>query len=268
MKLSEKVAVVSIGEKKFAMVPVADMRVDKAYQRTLKKRVKKMAARWDYNKCDVLVTSFRDDAFYIVDGQHRYEAAKMNGVQYLACQVLEGMNQVEEAQRYLSQNTESCTLTPYDMWNANLLVGDPIDCTVNKLCKEYNVKVMGCFGTKGASVLGSLTEARNIVKTSGAAGLRWILEVLNDAKWGEVKRGHNSHIMRALRRFYVTHKHEIFRYTDRVKCILHMNDPVKFQSKAVAMFPEVDVATALSRYVDFVVTGEPSEAEQAETKAA
>ena len=47
-----------------------------------------------------------------------------------------------------------------------------------------------------------------------------------------------------------------------------MNDPIKFQSKAVAMFPEVDVATALSRYVDFIVTGEPSEAEQAETKVA
>jgi len=34
------------------------------------------------------------------------------------------------------------------------------------------------------------------------------------------------------------------------------------------MFPKIGVATALPRYVDFIVTGEPSEVEQAETKEA
>lgn len=47
-----------------------------------------------------------------------------------------------------------------------------------------------------------------------------------------------------------------------------MNDPIKFRSKTVAMFPKIGVATALSRYVDCVVTGKPSEAKQAETKEA
>lgn len=268
MKLSEIVGLITLGAKGFAMVPVSKMRVDHAYQRVLKARVKKMIARWDYNKCDVLIVSFRDGYFYVVDGQHRYEAAKANGVEFLACQILEEMTQIDEAKCFLAQNTEACSLTPYDTWNANLLIGDIVDCTIDKVCREYNVTVQGNRGVKQAAILGSLTEARIIVKQHGADGLRWILNVLDAAKWDEQRRGHGTNIMRGLKNFYGSHKENLFAYTDRVKCLLFKNSPQKFQAKAIAMFPENEAVVAISRYLDFMVTGEPSENVSAEENAA
>lgn len=259
MKLSEMVSLVSIGEKKFAMVPVDKMRVDKMYQRVLHSRVKKMADHWDYNKCDVLIVSFRSGYFYIVDGQHRFEAARKNGVQFLACQILVDMSQIDEARRFLAQNTEACSLTPYDTWNANLLIGDFVDCTIDKICKEFGVHVIPTKGIKAPAVLGSLVCARRIVKQHGADGLRWILSVLDAAKWNEVPNGHGKVILFALNTFYSAHKDNIYTYTDRVKCVLHRNDQRKFQSKAVAMFPENELGVAVSRYLDYIVTGEPKE---------
>jgi hypothetical protein len=261
--LSEIVSLVSIGGKQFAMVPVAAMRVDRAYQRILKPYVRKMTATWDYQKCDVLIVSYRDGRFYIVDGQHRYEAAKAKGVEFLACQILEGMNQIQEASRFLSQNTLARTLTPYDTWNANLLVGDRIDRIIDRVCKEFDLQIMGVKGKKGPGIIGSLVEARTIVRKQGEEGLRWVLGVLDAAQWNQKSNGHNSIIMKALRTFYGAHKNEIFRYTDRAKALLFETTPSMFQAKAVSWFSECDTSFAVTKYLSYQLTGEPSPFEEA-----
>lgn len=258
MKLTETISVVSVGSKNFAMVPVEKMRVDREYQRVLRSRVKRMADAWDYEKCDVLIVSYRDGVFFLVDGQHRYEAAKANDVRFLACQILEGMSQEDEARRFLSQNTEACSLTPYDTWNANLLIGDFVDCTIDKICKEFGLKIRGTVGKRAPGVVGSLVEARNTVKSHGAEGLRWVFNVLSGAHWNEVRDGHNSCIMQALRQFYAANKETIFKYTDRAINTLFGTSPAKFQARAVAMFSDCDVRFAVSKYVAMQLVMPPS----------
>lgn len=232
MKVEKKISVVSIGSKKFGMVPVSEMVIDRTYQRVLRARVKRMINNWDYEKCDVLVVSYRDDKFYVVDGQHRYEAAKVRGESYLACQILEGMTQIDEARKFISQNTESSVLTPYDTWNANLLLHDVVDCSVDSACKTFGIEVSMTPGMKKPAVLGSLTTARKIVKGQGRECLMWIFSVLHNAKWDEQQRGHNSTIMRALKIFYVSHKSDLFRYTDRLTCMLHKTTPAILDGRA------------------------------------
>lgn len=65
----------NIGGKKFATIPVSEIKIDAGYQRRLREKVNKMVANWDYNLCDVVLVSYRNNKFYVIDGQHRVAAA-------------------------------------------------------------------------------------------------------------------------------------------------------------------------------------------------
>ena len=70
----------SICGKRIASIPVALMAIDDSYQRVLGTTIKKLMNSWDNNKCDFLVVSYRDNKFYVIDGQHRYSVAKAKGI--------------------------------------------------------------------------------------------------------------------------------------------------------------------------------------------
>ena len=79
----------SICNKRIASVPVMLMKLDKSYQRvTDNTNIQKLIRDWDNDRCDFLLVSFRDDKFYIVDGQHRYTAANYKGIEELPCIIL------------------------------------------------------------------------------------------------------------------------------------------------------------------------------------
>ena len=76
----------TICNKRIASVPVSLMKLDDSYQReTDQSNIQKLVRDWDNDRCDFLLVSFRDDRFYIVDGQHRYTAAEYRGVKTLPC---------------------------------------------------------------------------------------------------------------------------------------------------------------------------------------
>ena len=73
----------TIGGKKFVFLPVSELKIDHGYQRPIRSKIKRMVREWDYNLCDVILVSYRDGKFYVVDGQHRVEAARQKGVEML-----------------------------------------------------------------------------------------------------------------------------------------------------------------------------------------
>lgn len=241
-----------VGEKKFAMVPVKEMAVDSTYQRVIRNRIRKMIAEWDYEKCDVLTVSYRDNKYYVVDGQHRFMAAKANNVEYLPCQVLENMTQKDEAKKFVEMNTLVCKLSPFDTFSANLLLGDETDSTIANLAETYGLSI-GEYKGIGNGQIGSIAICRRIVKKQGADCLNWVLRVLHEARWHEIKTGHSSRMMYMLFHFYANNKNDISFLTGNVISCLRKTNPSMLTANAKVMYPSLDNDTACERYFEWFV---------------
>lgn len=79
-----------VGNKVFCFIPVELLKIDhENYQRPLQKTFKYLLDNWDDDKCDPITVNYRGDGyFYVINGQHRTEAAKAMGIEQLCCDVL------------------------------------------------------------------------------------------------------------------------------------------------------------------------------------
>ena len=76
--LNTLVGAFPVGGKVFVTVALDELHIDDSYQRLLQGHVKTIARDWNPTKCDLLKINFREDEkFYVWDGQHRLEAARM-----------------------------------------------------------------------------------------------------------------------------------------------------------------------------------------------
>lgn len=242
----------NIGGKNFALIPISSLEIDTGYQRRIKSKIKKMIRDWNYELCDVIIVSYRDGKFYVVDGQHRVEAAKQQKVDpdltYLPCQVLLDMTREEEARRFLALNTSQTSASPHDTWNANLLLNDPTDMAIDRICRKWNIVVSDAYGNRAAR-LGDLQEARTIVRSCGAFAFDWILETLHEAQWNLSSGGHSSNILRALKAVYKENAMTAQEAKDAIIDIIKGKTPSTLRAEAVHKYGEYDIKTALQKYL-------------------
>lgn len=234
----------TIGYLKMAYIPLSEMKIDFEYQRVATKKVDKITNEWDINKCDPISVSYRNGKFYITDGQHRFLSAVRKGETHLPAIIRTGLTQKEEAKIFVSQNDNVSRLTPYDTFKGNLLLEDHIDCTIQNLCMKYNI-IISQYQTKGAKgVLGSLTEARSIVKSNGGSCLEWIFKIIKACGWSNESGGYSSYIMRTLRTCYINNINDL-EITGKYACsILEKTTPSYFKAEAVLEYVERDVTSA------------------------
>ena len=241
---------ITIGGKKFAEIPVSQIVVDKAYQRALRARVQRIADNWNAEKCDALVVSFRDNKFYVVDGQHRYEAAKMCGVEYLVCQIYENLTQIDEARKFVQQNTEVSFLSPYDTFKANIMLNDPVDTAIKEVCEAFQLRIYDGFGKKPIGSMGALGLAREIVSAYGKEALEWIFQVLYDSGYTQLRGGSDSYVVGALRDAYVLHADDRDTAKETLVKFLQSCSPNVFMARAVHTYPEQNKRVAVALYVE------------------
>lgn len=255
-----------VGNKRLAYIPLTELRLDEAYQRTRQGTLKNLSKEWDIDKCEIIQVSYRDGVFYITDGQHRYLAAIENGETHLVAEIRTGLTQIDEARLFVEQNKNVKPLTPYDTFNGNILTGDPIDTAINEICKKYNVVVSGIRGAKPPATLGSLSQARIIIKSTGTKAFDWILSVIKSANWTEEGKAYSRIVVRALHSLYVNNKEESDRVKPIVVDIFSKTTPDKFSARATAAFPERDKETATSAHLEVLVSEKLSEHSQVMAK--
>ncbi|MEG1554003.1 MAG: ParB/Srx family N-terminal domain-containing protein [Rikenellaceae bacterium] len=171
-----------IGGKKFANIPLGELAVDHDYQRNTGSKLKQLIEDWDIRKCDVLIVSYRDDKFYVLDGQHRWQAAMKNEVQSLPCQIHVGFSKIDEAKCFAYQDANVTKLTPFDTFKANQVIGDRVDKGILRLCEKYEITVKKPHGRMVAN-LGAITIARLFYKVHGSVGLEWAFDILKKSNW-------------------------------------------------------------------------------------
>lgn len=201
---------VEIGNKIFCCIPVKLLKIDHdMYQRPLQKNFKYLLDNWDSNKCDPITVNYRSDGFYyVINGQHRTEAAKAKGVNQIVCDVFVGLSLKEEADLFAGQYDGTTKLNPIDSYRANIVRGEEVDMLIKEICEKYGVLVAH---EKAPKVLGSLTVVRNIVRPSitNSGGkssdarenlkiVDWIFDIFKQSGWESYKDTYNADMMQCL----------------------------------------------------------------------
>ncbi len=195
--LNTLVGAIPVGGKVFAIVSLDELHIDDSYQRSLQGHVKTIAKDWNPTKCDPLKINFREDGkFYVWDGQHRLEAARMRGIKYLLCDIVVGLTQAQEAELFGCQGVGIKKPDPYDIFKANVYSGEEIDTAIKEICDKYDLLVNR--NGKTAGNLSCLTLVREILGKGEEEYFEWVLELLHKAKWNEFPQSHCHRVVNSL----------------------------------------------------------------------
>jgi hypothetical protein len=107
----------------------ADLRIDAGYQRALdggsEVLIARIAAAWDWGLCQPLNVSRRADGrLFVVDGQHRLQAAMRRGdIAHLPCVVVDLASTADEAACFVALNGQRRALSPLEMFRGQVASG-------------------------------------------------------------------------------------------------------------------------------------------------
>lgn len=116
-------------------VPPGELQVDQSYQRSATSGesqglIKRIARSWDWSLCQPLVVSRRmaDDVeeLFVIDGQHRLEAAKLRGdIAQLPCVIAPYRGAADEAAHFVQINKQRRPLSKLEVFRAAIAAGEP-----------------------------------------------------------------------------------------------------------------------------------------------
>lgn len=114
------------------------------YQRYMdKKRVNSLALNFDKNLFGYIKVYYdiNDKKYYIIDGQHRTEAARIKGYTYIPCEIIEAKTTKEAATIFVDVNTKIKALSKLEIFKAKLCEGDEAALSLNKICEEEGYRI-------------------------------------------------------------------------------------------------------------------------------
>lgn len=162
----------------------------------------RIAADWDISKCAPLTVSLQDDGtFYIIDGQHRYMAAKTLGIPTIPCRIFRNLTPEEEAAAFWKQNENCKRLTPRDTLRARLTIHEPIAESLAKLCREHGI----CLFRESSldkPWLRALCDVEMILRTEGEYAVDEIFDFIEISGWQDETLGYSKDVIRSAYRFY------------------------------------------------------------------
>lgn len=124
-------------------LPPAELAVDASYQRSIEggdsqSLIRRIAQHWNWDLCQPLLVSRRrgdapggGDRYFVIDGQHRLEAARLRGdIGQLPCVVGEYGGAAEEASVFVHLNQERKPLKRLDLFKSAVASGNKEACAI------------------------------------------------------------------------------------------------------------------------------------------
>ena len=175
-----------------ASVPVSKLVIDGEYQRDIKGTglsvIRKIAADFSWGRFGCLIVCRHgNDAFKVIDGQHRAIAAASIEVDTVPCVVLKGdFKKSDEAEDFIGINTARTALGSIDKFRALVVAGDEVAVAADNALKSLGVSLVNNNGndlayneTRAANMI------LNITRKHGAGIMFSAIELLMDAYPGE-----------------------------------------------------------------------------------
>lgn len=128
-------------------VLVSQLRIDPEYQRVhdkpaSRKRIADMAAHWDERRAEAITVSVRPDgSWYVINGGHRFLAARMAGLRTILAIVWSGLDRAEEARLYGAINTGTVRPNRGDLFRSALVEGNPTALAIARICDQMGVRI-------------------------------------------------------------------------------------------------------------------------------
>ena len=138
----------------FAWIDLAGLLIDTRYQRELgragERRIRKIAAEFDWQRFDPIVVAPADGGGHaIVDGQHRCAAALARGDIARVPAWIIAADLVGQARSFMAINANNAKVAGHALWHARRAAGDPEAQLLFELCARAGVEI--CRYAKAAS---------------------------------------------------------------------------------------------------------------------
>lgn len=145
------------------------LNVDKSYQRQVVSvtKARAIARAFDFAACGYIVVVERSDgSLWVIDGQHRVEAARLRGdIEKLHAIVCKLPTVADEAALFRVLNTTRVNVMSSDLYRANVTAGDPDHVACDAMVRELGYTV-GRDTSRDAS---AIRFPRCLVKTFRAS---------------------------------------------------------------------------------------------------
>lgn len=126
---------------------VERLHVDDTYQRSIeggasRNLIMKIAENWDWRLCLPLLVSRRNGELFVIDGQHRLEAARLRGdIQHLPVVVFDFDDPKAEADLFVQANRSRRPMSNLDDFHAAVAAGDPKALEIHTAVTEAGLAV-------------------------------------------------------------------------------------------------------------------------------
>lgn len=246
-------------------IPVSILQVDPSYQRIDTRtypKLKRLANYWCEDKLTpiIVVPHPEEYCFYIIDGYGRFiVSTTMLQSKYKALDAIvltkipKGYKERQkfEAELFIGQGTEVERITPVQMHNARLLIGNTPAVNLQCMLDKYHVSYVAKPGQRDKAVLGSYATAYEISQKHGKTCLEFIFSIIENAGWKNETNGYSKTIMKSFKEIwcaYATpelHK-DMHEYFSRE---LREIDPGLLIAKARSKYPERDPKQTTALYL-------------------
>lgn len=176
-------------------MPPKMLAVDPSYQRSIDNTVSRalinrIAKDWDWDLCQPLVISRREDGqLYVVDGQHRLAAAMARGdIDQLPCFICNLPDIAAEADRFVQFNRNRKALKPLDLWKAAVASGDEAALQIVAALDAAGLKVHSTSNNRDMKpdIITNISGLQRCYREQGVEQLAAGLDVMANAFRGQV----------------------------------------------------------------------------------
>ena len=171
------------------------------YQREIRQsRVKSYVDKYNPNIFGIILVSHRNDEYYIVDGQHRVEVAKLLGIKTVWCQVLEGLTYEQESEHFYQINDSKSRLNANHKFHSKVEAKDVEAIEIVQALEKYRFIYSKEGNEHGDNIINAVGTLQQIYRNSGKDGLCLILEILRKA-WNGDQNSLKAEIIKGLYTF-------------------------------------------------------------------
>lgn len=177
-------------------IRIGDMRVSPKSQREFRKAHAEMiAADFQFEGLGYPVVSHRDGYYWILDGQHRIAALKLNGFvdeDLIQCECYEGLSEAEEADLFLVRDKRRA-INKFDGFRIAVTAGHQKECHIERLVHQLGYKISrssdaGCI---------SAVEALRFAYGFGSGTLTRALSILGKSYDGD-RAAFDAHLIKGM----------------------------------------------------------------------
>lgn len=177
-------------------LPPSELAIDATYQRSIETStsqalIRKIAQHWNWDLCQPLVVSRRAGALFVIDGQHRLEAAKLRrDIMQLPCVVVEYSSAADEAASFVHLNQQRRPLSKIDVFKAALASEDPQAQAILAALEDAGLSLAphSNYTAWKSGMVSNIAGIESAWNRHGGAAVRDALRVLAGAFKGQVLR--------------------------------------------------------------------------------